>query len=256
MNLVSLKFRGKLIQLAAPSGWNGITPAQFLTWIITLQADLTEEEKLRRAVPIFYSTKRRLYRHIPEHYLIQFAPTLRFLFEQNKLNKWLIQSFRHRFRRYYGPADKLSNLTAYEFFIVCEPLYWKYKATGSISTLNALVATLYRPKRNDIVQNDLREPLTDAGIAARAKRFASLPVPLQLAIVFNYEGCRNYIAHTHQKAFSNNGGGKSNKRGDITLTLSGDKLGDLEKTRNTNLYTFLLHLENLIEQEEKLKENL
>jgi hypothetical protein len=255
MNTVSFDYHGKTHTLSAPSSWDEVTPFQLKAWILAIHADLPESDKLRLAVPIFYSISKKLYNILPEHYRIQFAPAIRFVFEANELSNWLIKNVRPVvLKEFYGPADKLTNITAYEFFAYCEKLYWQYKAKPDPETLNALVAVLYREKRKSEVNDDVRCPLTDSGVAKRAKVMAKLPLHVRLAILFNYEGCRNFITTLHSKAFSGKGG-QAKKRVDVTLTLAGGKLGDLKETRQTNLYDFLLNLEELIEQEEKLQEN-
>jgi hypothetical protein len=255
MNTVSFEYCGKTHHLSAPSSWNEVTPFQLKAWILAIHADLPESERLRLAVPIFYSIEPALYKKLPEHYRIQLAPAIRFIFEENDLNKWVIESIRpSMFQEYYGPADALSNMTAYEFFKYCEQLYWSYKSKPHPDTLNALVAVLYRQKRKGPVNDDHRCELTDAGVSERAKQISKLPLHVRLSIYFNYEGCRNFITKAHSKAFSGKGG-QYKKRGDVTLALAGGPLGDLKQTRQSNLYDFLLHLEELIEREEKLKEN-
>jgi len=253
MNTVSYQLHGKPHTISAPSSWNEVSLSQLSAWITVLNANLPESEKLKLAVPIFYSLKSAHYKLIPDHYLIQFAPTLRFIFAESALTNWLLPKVRIGLQTFHGPADALSNLTAAEFFMYAEKLYWQYNAKPAADTLNALIAVLYREKRTGVVSNDLRCQLTDAGVAHRAKLMAKLPEVTRLAILFNYEGCRNFITGTHRKIFSGKGG-QSKKRNDVTLALAGGPLGDLEKTRNTNLYDFLLHLEQLIEQEEKLRE--
>jgi len=256
MNTVSFELHGKTHQLSAPSSWNEVTLFQLKAWIMAIHANMPESEKLRLAVPIFYSINPKVYKQLPEHYLVQFAPTLRFVFEENRLSNWLMPVIRTRFGKcFYGPADAFTNITAYEFFSYCERLYWQYKAKPDAGTLNALIAVLYREKRKGSVSNDVRCSLTDAGVSKRANHIAKLPMHVRLAILFNYEGCRNFITAMHAKAFSGKGG-QSKKRGDVTLALAGGPLGDLNTTRQSNLYDFLLHLEDLIEREEKLKENL
>lgn len=255
MNTITYQQNGKTHQRTAPQAWNEVTADQMVLWVSVLHADVSEEVKLAMAMPIFYGIDSKTFRQIPPHMRMQIAPTLRNLIKENKLSTWLIPSFRLRFRKYYGPADMLSNLTAHEFFNICEPLYWAYKqGDGGTGTLDALCAVLYRQKRSGPVDDDLREELTDAGIAKRAKRFARLNLDFKRAILFNYEGCRNFITkHRDYSAAFDGKGGKSKRKGDVTLTLAGGPLGDHPQTKRTNLYTFLLHLVNLIEQEQEFK---
>ncbi len=252
MHHLSFTYKNKPYSFTAPETWNEVSERQLLLWLSVLYGRAEEEGKLALSVPIFYGLSTKHYKALAPHQRLQIAPTLRKLFKENTLNVWLIRSFRLHFRKYYGPADKLSNLTAHEFFNICEPLYWQYKKKGDDSTLNALCAVLYRRKRSGIVDNDIREDITDAGIALRAKRFKGLAKLYKLAILFNYEGCRNFITAKFPEAFEGKGG-QTKRRKDVTLALAGGPLGDHGATKKSNLYTFLEQLVNLIEQEEELK---
>lgn len=252
MNALTFTFRGKYHTFHAPSVWNEVNAEQLLLWTKVAHSGYDEDRKLSFAVPIFYNIPVGLYKYIKDGLRLQIFTSLEKMFRENRLNVWLIPKVKILWWSYYGPDDKLSNVTAYEFFNACEPLYWKYKNNGDESALTSLCAVLYRPKRWGTVVNDIRKPFTDAGTRKRSKWFSYLPLNTRRAILFNYEGCRNFIVKNHPKAFKASAGG-TNKRGDVTLSLAGGPLGDLNSTRNTNLYDFLLHLVRLVEQEEELK---
>jgi hypothetical protein len=253
MNKVSFELVGKTHHLQAPSSWNEVSFTQLRAWLVVLQSDLSDPDKLRLAVPVFFKMKARLLKLFPESLRVQMAAVLGFLSEDNRLDQWLAPKLKTGwFTTLYGPASKLSNLTAHEFFSYTELFYWQYKTTLDPGALHALIAVLYREKRVAGVNNDIRVPLTDAGVAKRVKLVAKLPDNVKLAVLFNYEGCRNFITMSHKKVFSGKGG-PSKKRGDVTRTVAGGKLGNLISTRGSNLFDFLSHLEDLIEQEEQLK---
>ncbi|WP_342645000.1 hypothetical protein [Mucilaginibacter sp. CSA2-8R] len=253
MNKASFELRGKTHHLQAPASWNEVSFAQLQAWLVVLQSAMPDSDKLKLAVPVFYEMKPALLARFPESLRVQLAAALRFLSEKNQLDRWLAPKLKLNWlTTLYGPADKLSNLTAHEFFNYTELLYWQYKTTLDVGALDALIAVLYREKRVAGVNNDIRVPLTDAGVAKRAKMVAKLPLIVKISVLFNYEGCRNFITAAHKKAFSSKGK-PSKKRFDITLSLSGGPLGDLRYTRAVNIYDFLAHLENLIEREENLK---
>jgi len=253
MNSLSFQYRGKQRQYQGPSVWNEVTRRAFLLWIAVMYSRYDDDMKLRLGVMIFYGIPVKVYTKIKESLRLQILPSLENLFNRNTLNRWLIPSVRVFGRKYYGPADKLSNLTAFEYFIACEPLYWKWKLKNDEAALTALCAVLYRPKRKGDIDNDIREPYTDAGRAARIRRFKYLRLNTRRAIAFNYEGCRNFILKLHPKVFKQKAGNGASKRADITLSVAGGALGDLNSTRSTNLYDFLLHLERLIEEDERSK---
>jgi hypothetical protein len=253
MNKASFEVRGKQHHLQAPASWNEVSFDQLQAWLVVLQSGMSDPDKLRLAVPVFYGIRPRLLKLFPEFLRVQLAAELGFLSERNRLDRWLAPKLKVNWlTTLYGPADKLSNLTAHEFFGYTELLYWQYKSTQSVGALDALIAVLYREKRVAGVHNDIRVPLTDAGVAKRAKMVAKLPLIVKISVLFNYEGCRNFITTAHKKAFSAKGE-SSKKRGDVTRAVSGGKFGNLHSTRNSNLIDFLGLLEDLIEQEENLK---
>jgi len=255
MNSLSFQYRGKLRQYKGPSVWNEVPRRAFLLWMAVMYSRYTDDMKLRLGVMIFYGIPVKTYTKIKESLRLQILPSLQNLFNSNTLNRWLIPSVSVFGRKFYGPADKLSNLTAFEYFNACEPLYFKWKQNNDEAALTALCAVLYRPARKGPVDNDLREPYTDAGRAKRIRLFKFLRINTRRAIGFNYEGCRNFILKVHPRVFKQQGGnGRIPKRHDVTLSVAGGALGDLNATRATNLYDFLLHLERLIDQDERSNE--
>lgn len=254
MNVLNLTYKGQIKTIQGASVWSEVTKEQLLLWVAVMHGNANDEIKLQMALLIFYGIDLKTFFKLKEAHRIQLTPSLKNLISRNSLYRWLIPSIKVRFKRYYGPADALRNLTAHEFFNVCEPLYFKYKADNNPDTLNALCAALYREKRQGLIDNDIRCDLTDEGIEKRLKKFRRVRMNTKLAIAFNYEGCRNSIsAHRDYKLAFEGKQGKSKRKGDVTLSLAGGPLGDHEKTKKTNLYTFLLHLVNLIEQEDELK---
>jgi hypothetical protein len=254
MNSLSFTYRNKPKQYRAPANWNELNPVQLIRWAAVAFGDFDNDDKLRLAVYIMYNIEYRIYLHLQDHFKVQLFPKIEFLFKQCQVNKWLIKRLRMGFRYYYGPADKLTNLTANEFFNYTEVLYQAWTKTKADKHLNALCGILYRQKRESEVFDDIRAPLTDAGIGKRAKRFEKVHPNIKHAILLNYEGCRHYIITNNPDIFNSKGKIKRNKTPqDLVLSLSDGPFGNYEATKNANLFKFLMHINRVIDEREPAK---
>lgn len=249
MNTLSFNYLNKPKTYRAPLNWNGLTPLQLIRWAAVVFGKASEGDKLRLAVAIMYGIEWKVYKNLADHYKAQLFPTVKFAFSQCELNNWLIKKLRIRYRQYYGPADKLSNLTANEFFNFTEVLYSSWQKTKAEGYLNALCAVLYRPKRKTEVFDDVRCILTDAGVALRAKKFKQIDLSVKQAILLNYEGCRMFIIKNNPDIFKSNGRIHHNQTArDLVLALSDGPFGNYTATQEANLYKFLQHVNQVIEQ--------
>lgn len=249
MHTLSFNYRNKPKTYRAPSNWNGLTPLQLIRWAAVVFGKASEGDKLRLAVAIMYGIEWKVYKNLADHYKAQLFPTVKFVFTQCECDKWLIRKIRIGFRRYHGPADKLSNLTANEFFNFTEVLYSRWQKTKSDAYLNALCAVLYRPKRKAEVFDDIRCILTDAGVALRAKKFKRVNLASKQAILLNYEGCRMFIIKSNPDIFKANGHIQRNQTPrDLVLALSDGPFGNYKATQEANLYKFLQHVNQVIEE--------
>lgn len=243
MSTLSFDYKHKPKQYRAPKNWNELTAIQLIRWAAVAFGDSTEGDKVRAAVCIMYNIEWKIFKKLPDHYIVQAFPNLEYLFKQCQVNKWLLKSFRLGYRRYFGPADKLTNLSAHEFFNYTEVLYQKWQGSRSEQHLNQLCAILYRQKRKTEVFDDIRVPLTDAGVALRSRRFEKVNISLKRAILLNYEGCRYFIIKNHPDIFKPGGNLQRNRTPkDLVLALSNGPFGDYTTTQNANLYKFLEHV--------------
>jgi len=101
---------------------------------------------------------------------------------------------------YYGPEDALLNITFDEILAAIE--YFNiYNKTLAVEDLNKLVATLYRPKKQDTETNiltnyegDIRQEFYSTNIDLRAKKLENLPLHIKIGIKLFFEACINFIA--------------------------------------------------------------
>lgn len=244
-------------RFTAPLEWNELTKKQLFIWSGIIRQKISIDFALKSAVILFYKISMPLFNHLNEAQQVQLKQTLYFLTEENLLTKNVIGSFWLFFRRYHGPANRLSNITVLEYRRT-EIYYQLYQRTGDIHFLNLLCATLFRPKKRRKQDEDIRNPILEIGVNKRAFLFKWLHPNLRHSILLFYEGCRTYIIKNHKEVFKKAPEGKapSNELLDfenIILAVSGDKFGSFAETGQTNLYVFLKHLEDRKEEYERLK---
>lgn len=244
-------------RFTAPSEWNELSKKQLFMWSGIVRQKITVDFALKSAVLLFYKIKISLFNKMNEAQQVQLKQTLDFLASGNELTKNVIGSFRLFFTRYYGPANRLSNITVLEYRRT-EIYYQLYQRTGEGRFLNLLCATLFRPKGKGKADEDVRNPILEIGINRRARLFKWLHPNLRHSILLFYEGCRNYIHSSHKAIFKTTAERKQNKKNlfdfeEIIIAVSGEKFGSFKETGETNLYRFFKHLENRMEEAERLK---
>lgn len=245
-------------RFSSPSEWNELSKKQLFIWSGIIRQKITIDFALRSAVILFYNIPKSLFNRLNIAQQIQLKQSLFFLTEDNLLTKNVIGSFRLFFRRYHGPANRLSNISVLEYRRT-EIYYQLYQRTGDVHFLNILCATLFRPKSRKKQDEDIRIPILEIGVNKRAYLFKWLHPNLRHSILLFYEGCRGYIIKSHKEVFKQAPQGKAPSKElmdfeNIILAVSGDKFGSFAETGKTNLYVFLNHLKNRKEEAEQLKQ--
>lgn len=243
-------------RFSAPGEWNELSKKQLFIWSGIIRQKISIDFALKSAVILFYKISMPLFNRLTEAQQAQLKQTLGFLTEGNHLTKNVIGSFRLFFTRYYGPANRLSNITVIEYRRT-EMYYQLYHRTGDIRFLNLLCATLFRPKGKGRVDEDVRNPVLEMGVNRRARLFKWLHPNLRHSILLFYEGCRNYIHSNHRTIFKTGAEGKQNNGlfdfEEIIIAVSGEKFGSFKETGETNIYRFFKHLEGRMKEAERLK---
>jgi len=241
---------------SAPSSWNELTGEQLITWMKICAKDIKEKDALRLATICFYNINQKDFFKLNGAQEIQLLDTLTFLFDPKpKLNNWVIPVIKTLyFKKYHGPAGRFSNITIKEFRYT-ELLYNAYLVKQEPELLNRLIAALYRPKGKTSTDNDVRIALTDLGVSARTESVNKLSSEVKDAIVFNYEGCRNYVITRYPTIFPKSD--KSQKGlSDLIVQIkeiAGGKFGNFVETERTGLYLFLDHVRDEMAENAKKK---
>lgn len=175
----------------------------------------------------------------------------------------LMPTFEHKGIVYYGPSEKLFNLK-FDEYIVCETNYIEYLKTQDTGRLDKLIATLYRPRDPEAdpdkltYRGDLREPFNDFLIDGRAKKLSSTAPEVKFTVFFFYQGCRNFLTRQFSNVFTTTGNDSSNQLGFMGLvdSLTGGDVTKADQVRKSYLYDIMVHLEQAIINNEKMKEEL
>lgn len=257
--------RGRRHPFTSPLSWNELTADTLLIWAGICMQKLSLDHALRAALMWMCAIPKKYFFKLPDTELKKITPRLNFLFGKNQLTKWVIKKFTHRGIVYHGPADCLGNLKIKEFRRT-EIYYQKYTSTGDVKYLRLLVATLYRPERAGVIDDDIRAEVNEHAIHKAADRikgyrigkFRFLYVKFQFfqAVLLNYEGCRTLMHDTFPKVFLKGSGKKTDQVFDleeIIDTVAGGALGDALTTESINVYRFFKHLTKQLESAEKYK---
>ncbi|MGJ1295528.1 hypothetical protein ACR777_15080 [Sphingobacterium spiritivorum] len=263
---IEFKIESKSHFYEAPADWNSMQKKDLHKWAGIVLRNQTIEDSLEIAVYSLYNLPKGLFCNIPSIYMLQLKDTLRFL-ATNTLTKNVIGTIRIFGKKFYGPGNKLANLTIAEYRRT-EIYYQLYQKTKSPQFLLLLVSTLYRPHGNNINGDDLRCAIDEGDIHSRADFFKwALSHNLRCSILLFYEGCRSYIIENHPEVYkpiSNNNHDPFNQTKnsnelidleDHILSYAGGKLGNYKETSESNLYLFLKHMTQKIEELERSSRN-
>lgn len=180
-----------------------------------------------------------------------------FIFEKIDFTKNIFPSVKISwFKKLYGPADKLANISIIEFSYALN-YYNLYNKTANESNLDLLIACLYRPlkstKSND---GDERIYFNVYTADSYLKQISKLKYVEKQAIYLFFHGCIELFGRTFDYIFtrSSGEGTASNKTFlDIILELSGGKFGTYNETKTENALIVLKALNMELEKNSKEK---
>jgi hypothetical protein len=243
------------VKKEAPSNWSEITEEQLIIWVKLCAKEITTAQALMFVSPLFYCLPKKMYFLLNVAQQIQLADGFKYLLD-NQLFTWVIPNIRvHHLKKYRGPEERLSTSTIEEFK-TAEFLYHAYLQSRNENLLDQLIACLYRPvsKRNN--GKDERKVFSEVDVIRNAGKMHKLNKHLRAAILFNYEGCRSFIVSRYPTVFIPGDGTTSAKLPDLSpliKTVAGGKFGSYKETEQVNLYVFLDHLRDEIEESNRKK---
>jgi hypothetical protein len=161
-------------------------------------------------------------------------------------------------KRLYGPADRLDNLCAKEFFWA-QHFYDAWTDSKSVNDLNKLVATLYRranPKYNVTKDDDIRESFNSNAIDFYEKKVRRWPLQVKFTIAHWFKHCFLWYKQSYKEAFEP--GGEIARFG-FASVLRGiaerGTHGTFEQVEKINIHLLFIELVEIIRADKKLKES-
>lgn len=162
----------------------------------------------------------------------------------------LIKSIRIGFTNYYGPQERLSNMTADEFKHA-ELFNQKFTEEKEEKWLLLLLATLWREKSEKYNPNDIRKPFSEFDeLENRAKKFKRLPYKIKMACLLNYIGMRNaYVNEEIPKFVFDKPSDESTESQNYDVLLmrisESQVFGNYYFVKNTFIHDIIEHLADL-----------
>lgn len=182
-------------------------------------------------------------RHITTNEVMDFAATQTFLFnEEAAIENWLIPYFFLPAYRcnpfpFFGPGNMLQYITVAE--ISYADMYLnQYIATQQVQWLDKLIACIYRLvtpvslARWFINGGDIRPAFNDNLVERHARRVASLPMYIKLAVFYLYKSARVLDQQINAPIYQNHGQ-QASKLGwaAVIISLAGDKAGTIQQVQ-------------------------
>jgi len=236
------------IQLNIPTTWNQLPPKTLKKIAWYFHKNKTGKEldlliyfailnirwwQLKKIFNAFRTLKQVTINELKNHYS--------FLYNEMNLTKF-IPSIKIKNSILVAPGDRLHNITIEEFAI-CEDLHWYYTTTTNINYLKHIVAVLYRKQ-----VNGKKTPFFKSELEAEALKIEFKQRKTLLAIALCYKGSSLEIQSSYPSIFKKTKPtATTNKKkkptppgfGNLIQQMAGEKFGNLEETKKTNVHDFL-----------------
>ena len=239
-----------------PSQWEEWERSHLMHYSEVILKSTDEVKKKQMLSYLFLGIDQSIYLNLDPAFRLQLAALTDIFFEENYLSKNLIPNFIHKKQVYYGPADALENIVFLEW-ILADQFFNKFQETGDIVHLHRLIATFYRvPKASydKYFKGDLREPLEEDLLEAKAEAFIDLPAVMKTALLTSYIGNRNTVIARFKRVFD----GKQEEAGSnpfgwsgVLVGLAGTKFGNKKETEQTPMYDMFIHFDQNIQKLEE-----
>jgi hypothetical protein len=225
-----------------------ITEEEARLRILKLLMGLSDYEFLRP------SRRQRINERLMLQYFEKLFPEVDFVFSEEKLFvKNFIPKFNHRGITYYGPSDKLANLTGDELEKT-DFFYSAFNATKKPELLLGIAATIYREEADGEKRKDNRIAFDDADIEPRMKALEGLPEYIVLGIRMFYERSLMQWQKDYAKVFSQ--GKEKNKKPDLQAwrklnrAMAGPKRGTVNEVKKLTIGELMFELSELENERE------
>ncbi len=175
---------------------------------------------------------------------VELLPSLSWCMKAPLFAKSLVPEVTVRGQVYTGPGNLLSGMSVLQWGF-CDLLLTKLSTTPDVETMHKLLGALYVEKG---------QPWNNEHIEVRGAALSALDDRTKLAAVINYRGLRTAMAMKYERCFRGGAVDKHGVRGMI-VRMAGPKFGTVEQTRSADLNDVLIHVEQLLMDEERNKQN-
>jgi len=206
----------KKIKRTLPSSYDEFTAADFLKLFQLKNLNLLPIALTVSFIHHLLSLRPRIFFNLKQYELDELAETLKWMVPGKDpitgtdippiMEKFPLQKIRCGWRNYYGPADRLSNITVIEW-VMADSLYMSYASEPDTETLHRFLAVLYRPANpftriaRRLNGRDVRIKLNEHFLEKRAARLAKLPLYVKQSIMFVFEANRHRVTQEFNEIF-------------------------------------------------------
>lgn len=183
------------------------------------------------------------------------------VFEKNGLTNQFLPVYRPKFGlhgSFYGPASDWDNLTMSEWS-ACE-VYYEWMISGEKEdALDHLIAVLYRKGKKGYdkakdTDGDIRVQYNHNETGYWAKKVARWPMPVKLAILMWYDGCREMMISTYD--VFDDGAAPADVKApgmfELIRGLCGTRYGSFDAVEQMNVHKALREMEILKSEAAKI----
>lgn len=126
--------KGRHMILRAPASWNEMDEKRLVSWAAIVLKKMSLENSARMALLMMYDIPVKIFIPMSDVLKIQLADTIKFLYSPVAVSKWVIPTMKIKLTSYYGPSDRLENVTIGEYAKL-EFYYQVYVKRGSEQAL-------------------------------------------------------------------------------------------------------------------------
>lgn len=245
----------------APTTWNELSKKQLIRIAILLFSNPENPYRFKISLlQIILGLKWHHFHIIGAERLIDLFPFIDFISNEINLTENKVTKLRIRGIRFFGPIGDFSTLTGDEW-TEADEAYIEFSQTQEESALNRMMAILFRERQKGMWpghsqwMNDYRIEYSEGTVNNRITYMQRVPLPVKLAVLLWWKGCRREWEDVFERVFQAKGEGPESFGWQETLLkLSGSEFGDLNNTQRTYMYKLMLKMEVTLKDEEYRKE--
>lgn len=245
----------------APTTWNELSKKQLIRIAILLFSNPENPYRFKISLlQIILGLKWHHFHIIGAERLIDLFPYIDFVADEINLTENKVTKLKIRGIRFFGPIGDFSTMTGDEW-TEADEAYIEFSETQEESALNRMMAILFRERQKGMWpghsqwMNDYRIEYSEGTVNNRIAYMQRVPLPVKLAVLLWWKGCRREWEDVFERVFQAKGEGPESFGWQETLLkLSGSEFGDLNNTQRTYMYKLMLKMEVTLKDEEYRKE--